>query len=298
MIGTPVRSAAETKPPRPNRCSLYRSRERLADALEALGAHRRPARPADSSRSASALQASVLPALRASGPRNGRLEHQVGAEHPQRAGAPGGGRAARPRSSARRPAIVPEWLATTSAPPVSGMFSMPQRLDPEPLLVQRPQRRQEDVVGEVGVEAEVVDLVVAGQPAAQEGQRAGQAALPTGLGADGGDLFGCRDALGRRGRRDALGRRTRSAGGVDGVTGAPAGGFGVPTPVPCGTSVLGTGVPPPLRDVVHGCPNRHSGHAHRVLRRRPRRRRRVGHLRRPARRPVGRGRRRYHAAAS
>ncbi len=52
------------------------------------------------------------------------------------------------------------------------------RLDPEVLLVQRPQRRQQHVLGELGVEAELVDLDVAGQPAADERQSGGHLALP------------------------------------------------------------------------------------------------------------------------
>ena len=51
-------------------------------------------------------------------------------------------------------------------------------LDPEPVLVQRPQRGQQHVLGELGVEAELVDLDVAGEPAADERQRRGHLALP------------------------------------------------------------------------------------------------------------------------
>ena len=77
---------------------------------------------------------------------------------------------------------VPEWLATTRAPPVAGHVLQALRLDPEPLLEQRPQDRQQDVVGEVGVEAELVGLVLAGQPAAQELQPLGELVLPAGRG--------------------------------------------------------------------------------------------------------------------
>ncbi len=97
---------------------------------------------------------------------------------------------------------VPEWLATTSAPPVDGTCSQAGRLHPEPLLVQRAERRGQHVLGEVAVEAELVDLVVAGDPAAQEGQAAGDPALPrpTGPGPAPGRSPG-RAAVGPAGRR-------------------------------------------------------------------------------------------------
>ena len=82
MIGTPVRSAAETKPPRPNRCSLYRSANGLPMPLKPSG-HTPTSSPSASSRSASALQASVLPCLRPSWPTHRQPEHQVRAEHAQ-----------------------------------------------------------------------------------------------------------------------------------------------------------------------------------------------------------------------
>ena len=99
-------------------------------------------------------------------------------------------------------------------------------LDPEPRPVQRPQQREDDVVGEVGVEAELVDLVVAGQPAAQERQRVRQGGLPpgrelAGLGAGSAALRSPgrpRSASGRPpgpasacARRRPLGRRPASA---------------------------------------------------------------------------------------
>ena len=51
-------------------------------------------------------------------------------------------------------------------------------LDPEPLLGERPQRGQQQPLGDLGVEAVLVDLVVAGQPAAQERQELGELRLP------------------------------------------------------------------------------------------------------------------------
>ena len=57
-------------------------------------------------------------------------------------------------------------------------------LGAEPVLVQRAQQRQQNVLGELRVEAEVVDLVVAGEPAAQEGERRRRAGAPTRLHSD------------------------------------------------------------------------------------------------------------------
>ena len=47
---------------------------------------------------------------------------------------------------------------------VGGQVLRAADLDPEPGLHQRPQQRQEDLGGELGVEAELVDRVVAAQP--------------------------------------------------------------------------------------------------------------------------------------
>ena len=52
------------------------------------------------------------------------------------------------------------------------------RLDPEPLLGDRPQAGQQQPLGDLGVEAVLVDLVVAAQPAAQERQELGELGLP------------------------------------------------------------------------------------------------------------------------
>ena len=58
MIGAPVRSAAETNPPRPKRCSLYRSAKGLPMPLKPSG-HTPTTSPLLSSRSASGAHASV-----------------------------------------------------------------------------------------------------------------------------------------------------------------------------------------------------------------------------------------------
>jgi len=56
------------------------------------------------------------------------------------------------------------------------------RLDAEPISVQRPQQRQQDVIGKIRVEAEFVDGVVPAQAPACECQQIGQVAVPLGLG--------------------------------------------------------------------------------------------------------------------
>ena len=106
-------------------------------------------------------------------------EHEVGAEHPQ--------------VPVRRVVVVqrelghqrvdrrwcPSGWRRRARRPRSGMFSMPAHLDPEPLPVERPQRGQQHVLGELGVEAELVDLVVAGEPPAQERQRRRRPGAPS-----------------------------------------------------------------------------------------------------------------------
>ena len=146
-------------------------------------------------------------------------EHQVGGEHPQ--------------VPVRRVVVVQRELrhrrvdrdragvvGDDQRAAVGGHVLHAAGLDPEVLLVERPQRRQRDVVGEVGVEAELVDLVVAGDPAAQERQAAGELALPVGAprrlvdrGSTGGGRLG--RAAARRGRaptRRDLRRGRRRAG--------------------------------------------------------------------------------------
>jgi hypothetical protein len=90
----------------------------------------------------------------------------------------------------------------------------PADLDPEPRCEQRPQQRHHHAVVEMPIEAELIDRVVAGQPATQKfgnrgdalGQfvgrrcrfaaRGGHAAALVDLADDGGDLLGGRAALG------------------------------------------------------------------------------------------------------
>ena len=57
--------------------------------------------------------------------------------------------------------MVPAWLETSSAEPAVGQVLSAADLDPEPGLHQRPEQRQEDLGGELRVEAELVDGIVA-----------------------------------------------------------------------------------------------------------------------------------------
>ncbi len=133
-----------------------------------------------------------------------RLEHQVGAEHPQVA--VGGmvveqrdlGHHRVERDGAR---VVGHDQRTALGRDVL----QAARLDPEVVLVQRPQRRQQHVLGELGVEAELVDLDVAGQPAADERERGGHLALPL------RQLVGRASAPARAARRAAPRPPARSA---------------------------------------------------------------------------------------
>ena len=124
MIGTPVRRAALTKPPRPKRCSLYRSLNGLPIPLKPSG-QTPTSSPADSSRSASALQASVLPALRASGATTGSLKTRS-APSMRRWRCAGWWSSSASAVMTASIGMVPEWLATTSAPPTSGTLSSPR----------------------------------------------------------------------------------------------------------------------------------------------------------------------------
>ncbi len=74
--------------------------------------------------------------------------------------------------------------------------------------VQRAQQRQQHVLGEVDVEAEVVDLVVAGHPAAQERGDVGDAVQPL-LAEDVAQPLQHVDAAGRRRHGVGLGRGRR-----------------------------------------------------------------------------------------
>ena len=178
MIGAPVRSAAETNPPRPNRCSLYRSLKGLPMPLKPSG-HTPTSSPFDSSRSASALQARVWPALRAIGARNG-AENAKSAPSIRRWRCAGWWSRIATAAITESSGIVPGVIGDHERMPGVGDVVEAARLHPEPALVQRAPDRREDVVGQVRVETEVVHLVLTGDPPPQERERAGKLALPVG----------------------------------------------------------------------------------------------------------------------
>ena len=72
---------------------------------------------------------------------------------------------------------VPEWLATTSAPPSVGMFSTPRTSTRNHFVASGRTSVEQEPLGDLGVEAVLVDLVVAGDPAAQERQELGELLL-------------------------------------------------------------------------------------------------------------------------
>ena len=178
MIGVLVRSAAATNPPRPNRCSLYRSLNGLPIALEPLRPHADEL-PGGEQPLGVGVAGQRVPALAGELADERQLEHEVGPEHAQVAVCRGDGRRWPTASSSSPPRPCPSGWRRAAHHAVSGMFSRPRVSIAEPLVVQRAEGRQEDPVGQFGVEAEVVDLVVAGDPAAQEGQRARPPGCPS-----------------------------------------------------------------------------------------------------------------------
>ena len=115
---------------------------------------------------------------------------------------------------------VPEWLDTTSAPPSAGMFSAPRTSTRNHFSRERADRGEQEPLGDLGVEAVLVDLEVAGHPAAQERQELGEPLLP----AVAEDLRGGRgQRLQPVADRDAAGR-ARGPGRLGAVAGASAAG--------------------------------------------------------------------------
>ena len=164
--------------------------------------------PIASSRSASGLQASVLPGLAGQRAEPGRAEDQVGAEHPQvpvrrvvvEQRQRGHHRVQRQRAGVvgddQRAAGRPARCAGRTPPPGTTSRTAGGTAGPARASVRS------------AVEAELVDLVVAGDPAAQEGQAAGDPALPVRRGRPGGRLGGRGTARGPAPAR----RRRRAAG--------------------------------------------------------------------------------------
>ena len=107
--------------------------------------------------------------------------------------------------------IVPEWLETTRAPPSAGMFSMPRTSMRNHFCGDRAQRRHQEPLGDLLVEAVLVDGVVAGDAAAAGTRGTGRAAAPTGRRTALGPRAGTRPASRRTGSRPR-GRAPRSPG--------------------------------------------------------------------------------------
>ena len=73
---------------------------------------------------------------------------------------------------------MPEWLATTRAGPSFGRCSTPKTSVRNQCWYSGRSSGRNDAVGQVAVEAEVVDLVVAGETLAEERERAGDPVVP------------------------------------------------------------------------------------------------------------------------
>ena len=168
--------------------------------------------PVVSSRSASGLQASVCPDLRASGPSPG-VRKTRSAPSIRRCRCAGWWSSSASAVITASSGSVPEWLATTSAPPVDGTCRRPVASTRNHFSYSGRNGGASTCSGEVAVEAEVVDLVVAGDPAAQEGQAAGDPALP--VRPVGGPAAGSRR---RDGAAAAAGPAGRSPSPCSGIT--------------------------------------------------------------------------------
>ena len=181
MIGTWAARAAATNPPRPNRWSLYRSRNGLPTPLNPSG--KTPDELAGAEEALGVLVGGQRGA-RAAGDRaeERRLEDEVGAQRPQ--------------DPVLRVLVVDRELdherverdgarvvGDEEGATVGRDVLDPAHLDPEPVPVDRPEHGVEDVLREVGVVAEVVDEVVAVDPPAQVREHLGDASLDV-LGGD------------------------------------------------------------------------------------------------------------------
>ena len=170
--------------------------ERLADALEALGEHRHQLAGGEQPLGVGVAGQRVAgPA--GDRPEDGGLEHEIGsqvADHPARRVVVGDAGGEHHRIDGDGAGVIGDQQRPTGVRQVLHA----EELDPEPLVVQQAERRQHDVAGEVLVVAEVVDLVVAGDPAAQERQPAGDAGLPAGLRGRVRGGVGARSQAGRR----------------------------------------------------------------------------------------------------
>ena len=151
MIGTPVRTAAVTNPPRPNRCSLYRWRVRLADALEALRKNRHQL-PGGQQPFGVGIAGQRRSALAGDSDQHRCPEHQI---------APSSRRCACAGVSSCSDADMAESIgpAPGCRPRPAEAAGARRRPRPGRAAVEQPRERIEDRVGELGVEAEVIDVV-------------------------------------------------------------------------------------------------------------------------------------------
>ena len=149
--------------------------ERLADPLEALRPHADELAVGQQALRVrvAGQRAAVLAAELAD---DRQPEHQVRAEHAQ---VPVRGVVVvqRDRGHQRVERDGAGVVGDDQRPALVGDVVQAGGLDPEPRPVQRPQQREDDVVGELGVEAELVDGVVAGR-ACGAGTRARRRARP------------------------------------------------------------------------------------------------------------------------
>ncbi|VXC21528.1 hypothetical protein NOCARDAX2BIS_480023 [Nocardioides sp. AX2bis] len=147
---------------------------RLADALEALRPHADQLAPAQHPLGV-LLAGQGRARLAGQGADDGEPEDEVGAQGPQEtAGVVVHADHGHQAVDGDRAGVVRDHQR---APDLRDVLGAPD-LDPEPRARQRSQRGQQEPLGDLGVEAVLVDGVVAGQPSAPERQQPGQLRLP------------------------------------------------------------------------------------------------------------------------
>ena len=173
-MGTPVRSAARHEAAAAEPLELVALLERLADPLEALG-------PDADQVAAAEHPLGVLVAGQGRAAAPGHLAHerhpedQVGAEQAQE---PAGVVVHRDHRHQRVDRDRARVVGHDQRAALVGDVLDAAHLDAEPLLGDRPQQRERELLGDLGVEAELVDLVVAGQPPPEQREQLGQPRLP------------------------------------------------------------------------------------------------------------------------
>ena len=173
-MGTPVRSAADDEAAATEALELVALAERLADALEALrpDAHELAAREHPLGVLGAGEGGTALAGQRA---HDRHLEDEVGAERAQEAAGVVVHRQHGHQAVERDGAGV---VGDHQRAALGGDVLQAADLEPEPLLGDRAQRRHEEALGQLAVEAVVVHDVVAVQPATYERHQLGGPALP------------------------------------------------------------------------------------------------------------------------